>query len=299
MRILLRVEAVLQPWAAVRHEQRWGGDRARGAEKLYDVVVEWGDWEVVLDARIAINGHREVGVVREPAFCGGHQFEFFRGHHNPLAHLSVTGAVHLDGLGVVVVAVALEHVACLRERTDALAGKDAGAGRVDAGANQLARLHTVGIREHVGRACLWIAGGSDAVRDIREECPRLGGVHQGRVPEVRVGVDEARHNRATGHVNDSRAGRNIHGTAAAHANNAIVAHDDIGVVNDFRTTHRDSARAAQDDRAAGNVTRASDAHAHLGGLIAACGVWARRRSGGVARGPCGGYRVCRGASCGS
>ena len=173
--------------------------------------------------------------------------------------------VHLDGLGVEIVGVALEGVARLVLGVDAVLPEDARAGGVDAGAEHRPRAHHVGVRQHLGVAGLRVARGGDAVGEVRQVRPHVGAVQLAARAQVRVGVDEAGDDGAPRQVDDGGPGRHVHLAARPHRLDARPAHHDVGVVDDLLAVHSDGARAAQHGHAFRQVARRVDDHPHLGG----------------------------------
>ena len=184
-----------------------------------------------------------------PPSSVGISFCSSRRHDDPLPLLAVAGHVLLDRLRVPVLAVALQHVARLVEALDVVLRKHAGPGAEDARADHLAGLDQVAVRKHVGRRRLRIARRRHAVGEVRQVLPDLRLVDVPCRPDVRVDVDQARHDRLAGDVDRSRAGRHRDLAARPDGHDAVVPDDDVAVVDDLGAFHRDDARAAQHDSA--------------------------------------------------
>ena len=85
------------------------------------------------------------------------------------------------------------------------------------------------------------------------------------MPEVRVGVDEARNHGRSGQVHHlARPPGPAPRGPTAH--DPVVADDDVGVLDDLVALHRDRAHAAEHERALRNVALAGDVDPALVGL---------------------------------
>ena len=165
----------------------------------------------------------------------------------------------------------------MRQIAYRLIAEDAGAGRIDARCNHIAHLDMIRVRQEVGRRRLRIARRRRAVRQRREILPHLRVVDLRRQPlRVIVRVDETWHNRLAGDVEYLRAFGNGHAAARAHSNNATVAHDDIGVLDDLFTLHRQCTTTAEDHHAFRQIARSADRHTRFHRFVAR-----RRLLGGI------------------
>ena len=266
--ILACVEIVLAPRPAVVHQQRRRVRAVRPRHERRHVATQRRDAHRMLQAGVAVDGFSEVQLHVERPFGGRHELLLARRLDDPLARLSHAGDVHLDRLGVVVTAVAREHVARMLLVADLVLVEDARAGGVDARSHDLSRLDQILVREHVGRRGLRITRGRDAVREVREVGPRLrlvDGVPLGA--QVRVRVHEAGHDGGAGHVHRCRASRHGDRTGRTNCGDAVVTHDDVAARNDLVALHGDDARVAQHDRATRNVARGLQEDATLDGCV--------------------------------
>ena len=167
-----------------------------------DVLVERRDRQRVLEAGVAIDNLRQVQLEVEPAFERRHQLLLLRGHDDPLPLLAVARHVQLDRLRVPVLAVTPQDVLRVLEALDVVAANTPGPVPRHARPEHLPGLDQVAIREDVGRRRLRIARRRHAVGEVGEVLPDLRLVHVPRRPDVRVHVDETRHDGLAGHVDD-------------------------------------------------------------------------------------------------
>ena len=168
--------------------------------ELHDIFEQREDRHRMLEAGVAVLHEREVHREVRPALGGGREAQLLRRHDHPLPHFAIAGQVLLDRLRVVVIGVAAHDVARFVETLDVVLREDAGAGGVEARADQRAGLHQVGVGENVGRRRLRIALRRDAVRETRHELRDLIAVHAPAEPVVRVNVDEAGNDRLAADV---------------------------------------------------------------------------------------------------
>ncbi len=166
-----------------------------------------------------------------------------------------------------VLAVALQHVARLVEALHVVLREHARTRAVHARTDHLARFDHVAIREHIGRGGLRIARGRDAVGEVREIFPDLRLVDAPGRPDVRVHVDQPRHDRLAGDVDRSHACRCLQLTAAADLLDPVVLDQDVAVLDRFRPVHGQDPGAAQEHGAGRLRARRLDDHFHPSRLV--------------------------------
>ncbi len=201
----------------------------------------------MLEAGVAVLHQRQVHREVRSAFGRRREAELLRRRDHPLADLAVADHVLLDGLGVVVIRIAPQHIARIVETADIVGGEDAGTGRVETRTDQLTGVHQVLVRQRVLGGCLRIPLRRHAERELREELRDLAAVDAPRHPRVRVDVDEPRHDRLAGQVSHDRTRRNLHLSARTYRGDAIVGDHDVAARDHFVPFHRDQARVAQRD----------------------------------------------------
>ena len=107
--------------------------------------------------------------------------------------------------------------------------KNARPGREGAQPEDVAGVHQILVGKHIVRAGLHIEASGDAVREVCEERPVLR--VQDAAPDfgpVRVGVNEARHDRFAAHIEHFGARRRA--ALRADAFDAVALDDDVGVL---------------------------------------------------------------------
>ncbi len=260
MDVVALVEEVFAPRAAVGHQQGRRVRDARLRDEPHGVLVQRHDRVTVLRSRVAIDDGGQVHLEVEPALDRRHQTELLRRHDDPLPLLAVAGHVHLDRVDAVELAVAPQRLLGVLETLEVLVPEHAGTGVEDARPEDFSGLHEIGVREHVGRRGLGVAGRRHAPREVGEVLPHLRFVDAPGRPRVRVDVDEPRDDGLAGHVDDPRTSR--HRAPRADRHDAIVRDDDVAVVDDLVTLHGDDARTTQDHGAARNVPRDADRDIH-------------------------------------
>ena len=88
-----------------------------------------------------------------------------------------------------------------------------------------------------------------------------------RRPQVRVRVHEAGDDRLAGDVDDPCVVRHGHLAAGPDGRDAVVADDDVGVVDDFVALHGHDARAAKHRDALRDIALRRDANAEFHGVV--------------------------------
>ena len=254
--ILVGIEIVLGPRTAVRDQQRRRVCRLRCFEQLDHIVVGRDDRHRVLDAGIPVHCVRHVEPVLESPFRSRHQPQLPRGHDEPLALPPISRHVHLERLGVVIVAVTTQHAPGMIQTVDAQTREHSGTGGVNARARDLTGFHPVGVNQDVGCRCLRVARRGNTVRKIDEVNPGTSPVQSPQVPHVCVCVNEPWYDRRATHVDHVGAVRR--GSARADTRYAIVLDHDVRVLDHFVTAHRNDACAAEYDRTLRHVTRRFD-----------------------------------------
>src|SRR5690606_34119902 len=149
----------------------------------------------------------------------------------------------LEGLRVVVLTVAPEDVARMVEVPDLFAYEDPGAGRVDAGSEDLTGLDTIGVREDIGGGGLGVAGRRHTVREVGEVHPDLRVVGPPGGPHMRVGIYVAGDDSLAGDVDYLCALRHGDLAPAPDGGDAVVADHDIRILDDLVAAHGDGACA--------------------------------------------------------
>ena len=248
VRILARVVEVLRPRPAIGNEQGGRVGDPGPLEKIHDVREDGRDGQRMLLARIPVERRRDVVLEHQPALDGRHDALFAGRHDHPLALLTIARHVHLDGLGVVVLAVSPHDVASVVQIADGILDvvtEDPWAGRVDTRPDHGAGGHHVAVAENVGSRRLRIARGRDPIGQIRQVDPGLSLVESEGRPHMRVRVDEAGYDRLARYVDDVSPLRYGDRAAPPDRFDAIVADDDFGVLDDLTPVHRDRARAPQ------------------------------------------------------
>ena len=267
--VLRLVEPPFTKRPTVLHDERGRVDDLRGFVPLEHIVELGRDGQRMFDARIAIDAVRDVELLIETTFCGGHDPQLLRRHDDPLPLLTIAAHVHLERLGVVVLGIPRENLPRMLQVAHRLGAEHARPRRVNARPDHLAVLHAIAVRQKVGGGGLRIACRGGAVCERGEILPRLRVVHVGREPlRVIVRIHHAGHEHLAGHVDNRRAVRNGYTAARAHRHNALVAHHDVGVLDDLLAPHGDGFATAQHHRARGHVALTCDHHAHLAGLVA-------------------------------
>ncbi len=76
--------------------------------------------------RVTINYLSQVFFEIEGTFSGWHQLLLFGSLNNPLALLTISGSIHLDGFGVVILAVSFQNFTGVIQITDVFTAKYAG-----------------------------------------------------------------------------------------------------------------------------------------------------------------------------
>ena len=150
---------------------------------------------------------------------------------------------------------------------DLILPEDARAGRVDARPEYRAGAHHVRVRKDFRVAGLGIAGGGHAVGQVGQVGPHVGAVQFVARPQVGVGVHEARHDGAPGHVDHHGAIGNHHRPGRTHRFDPVVAHHDVGVFDHLVAVHGDRAPAPEHGQAFGNVAGRVDEHPELRGAV--------------------------------
>src|SRR5262249_31757858 len=124
-------------------------------------------------------------------------------------------------------------------------GEDAGPRRIHPWSNNFTGIDQVRISKNVVSAALWIAGSSNSVGEIREILPYLCLIDSARRPHVRMHVDEARHYRLAGDINDFGARGNLDRAFGPKSGYAVIGDDDIAFLYDLVAFHRYQAGARQ------------------------------------------------------
>ena len=202
-------------------------------------------------AGVAVHRDRQVHLEVEAALGGRHESLFLGGHDDPLPLLPVADHVLLDGVGVVELAVALERVAHVVQAGEGLldvGAEDARSGVIDPRAEQIARLDLVGVGQHVRGVGLRIADRGDAIGEVGEVLPDLGLVDSEGGPGMGVDVHESRNDGLAGSVDGLRRRRTGAPVRGRHADNAVVGHHDIALLDDLVALHADDPGARRAPR---------------------------------------------------
>ena len=189
---------------------------------------------------IAIKKLGHVEFVVQSTFGGRHQFLLFRSHDYPLTMLSVAHQVHFDVLGIVVLAVLLEHALGLLQRLQVVHPvAHTRTRRIHTWSRDHACFHHVAIGKYVCGGCLWVTSGGHPIRQVGGIDPHRVFMQSPSWPHVRMGIDKSRGDGFARGIDHFRA-CSIQGACFSYCFDSVIFNEDVSLFDDLISLHGDN-----------------------------------------------------------